>query len=551
MASQPSALVRSGQIELDEDLAAEQAQPPGPRLSFVRVLSAVAALGVLVAGGAWALSRHVASSGGTALVAASDRAWFAPYVDTTLPPYLQFQDPAVNPAAHVVLGFVVADKHNGCSPSWGGAYSLDGAAQTLALDRRIAEYRTEGGDPIVSFGGQANSELATTCSSATSLETAYRSVVDRYQLDTIDLDIEGSALYDVASIERRDQALVDLQQTTTSDQPPLKVWVTLPVAPDGLPSAADQLVARMLRDRVTLAGVNVMAMDYGTPQGDMLADAEDAVTATARQVATAYQQAGEPLTSSAVWRHLGVTAMIGVNDTPGETFTTQDATALTRFASEHGMGRMSIWSLNRDAACTTATFTGAAVHSNTCSGVRQTSVGEFSKTMAKLSPSSATANAAGVDTAGAADPIVAKDPANSPYPAWRAWPAYVQGYRVERNGNIYEAKWQNSATDPLAETGANPNPWQLLGPVLPSDHAPRITTLVSGSYPQWSPARHYQTGTIVTYHGLPYAAQWFTVGTSPAASSLGANASPWLPLFDVEGEPSAANSSTFALQGIG
>jgi chitinase len=296
----------------------------------------------------------------------------------------------------------------------------------------------------------------------------------------------------------------------------------------------------------------VMAMDYGTPQADMVKDAEDAVTATARQVAAAYQNAGEPLATSAVWSHLGVTVMIGVNDSPGEVFSTRDATALTSFASAHRIGRVSLWSLNRDAACTSATFTGAVVHSNTCSGVRQATTGEFSRLMARLSPSSAATDdiSSAAPAADSADPTGTKDPANSPYPAWRSWPVYDQGYRVEQDGNIYEAKWQNSGADPVAETGANPTPWQLLGPVLPSDHAPRITKLVSGHYAQWSPARHYQTGAIVDFQGLPYAAQWFTVGTSPAAASLGANACPWLPLFDVEGEPSATASGTFALEGL-
>ena len=45
----------------------------------------------------------------------------------------------------VVLGFVVADPDDACTPSWGGAYTLDEAATGLDLDRRIARYRERGG----------------------------------------------------------------------------------------------------------------------------------------------------------------------------------------------------------------------------------------------------------------------------------------------------------------------------------------------------------------------------------------------------------------------
>ena len=50
---------------------------------------------------------------------------------------------------------------------------------------------------------------------------------------------------------------------------------------------------------------------------------------------------------------MGATPMIGQNDTPDEVFTLADATALNQFALSHKLGRMSMWSANRDIVCGT------------------------------------------------------------------------------------------------------------------------------------------------------------------------------------------------------
>jgi chitinase len=125
--------------------------------------------------------------------------WYAPYVDTTLTPQFHFEDPGDNPSDQVVLGFVVASDKGTCEPSWGTHFSLDEAATKLDLDRRIARLRQRStggqtGDVIVSFGGAINNELALRCDSVDALVSAYSAVIERYQLTTIDFDIEGAAL---------------------------------------------------------------------------------------------------------------------------------------------------------------------------------------------------------------------------------------------------------------------------------------------------------------------------------------------------------------------
>ena len=99
-----------------------------------------------------------------------------------------------------------------CSPSWGGFYSLNQAANQLNLDRRVAQLQNEGASAVVSFGGQANNELAVSCTDPVKLAAAYESVIKRYSLTTIDLDIEGAAQGDQASLVRRAQAIATLQK---------------------------------------------------------------------------------------------------------------------------------------------------------------------------------------------------------------------------------------------------------------------------------------------------------------------------------------------------
>jgi chitinase len=77
---------------------------------------------------------------------------------------------------------------------------------------------------------------------------------------------------------------------------------------------------------------------------------------------------GKPLGAAALWNKIGLTPMIGTNDVQGQVFTLDDAAGLNSFAQERGVGRISIWSLNRDTGCESQLRNGV---SNSCSGVDQ------------------------------------------------------------------------------------------------------------------------------------------------------------------------------------
>ncbi|WP_406148821.1 cellulose binding domain-containing protein [Streptomyces sp. NBC_01012] len=274
-----------------------------------------------------------ADSSGTA-----DGAGFAPYVDTSLYPAYDLVDTA---AATGVKEFNLAfiTSGGGCAPLWGGVTGL-GDDQVAS---QIGALRAEGGDVRVSFGGAAGAELALNCSSAEELAEAYGEVVDTYELTKVDFDIEGGALPDTAANSRRSQAIAELQKS----HPDLDVSFTLPVMPEGLTQDGVNLIADAKENGVAIDAVNIMAMDYGASyDGDMGDYATQAATATQAQVKGVLG-----LSDAEAWKAVAVTPMIGVNDVATEIFTVDDATQLVEFASENGIGRLSMWSGTRDVQC--------------------------------------------------------------------------------------------------------------------------------------------------------------------------------------------------------
>lgn len=517
-------------------------EAPQPRLSPWRVLVALLVLVAVGGGGAFLVRDATSPEPARAGSSGRDGTWFAPYVDVTLPPTVAFQDRAANPSRNVVLGFVVAgrERDEACTPTWGTYASLDGAATTIDLDRRIAQLRGEGGAAVVSFGGQANTELAVACERPDALEAAYRTVIDRYGADTVDFDVEGDALDDGAANRRRAAAVKAIQDDVRAGRGRLAVWLTLPVTPEGLTSEALAVVEAMLEAEVDLAGVNVMAMDFGDPSAakDMRAAILSSVTATRGQLSALFGRAGARLGSDSLWRKVGVTVMIGQNDVPAERVSVDDARAVAEFAAERGLGRASIWSLNRDVACG-VTFAVVGTLSDRCSGVEQKPL-QFSKAFAGLrgDVSRSAAAVTKPDLLPEATTAAVDDPARSPYPIWQPEQAYREGHKVVWHQAVYVAKWYTQGQTPDAENvEPGQSAWRLIGPVLRTDRAPEIPKLPPGTHPRWSAAKVYRAGDRVLYEGLPYQAKWYTQGEVPGTIADGATVSPWKPLYRVPGAP--------------
>lgn len=297
---------------------------------------------------------------------------FAPYVDMTLSSDSLAQMMSQSGARHFTLGFIVSDPNPTphCKASWGGYYGLDDPA----MYKRIAKLKAAGGDAIVSFGGAAGSELANTCATPGTLAAEYQKVIDRYGIHDLDFDIEGADQGNLTSLNRRFQAIARLQAAGRRAGKPVHVSLTLPVMPTGLTHDGVRAVNLAIRAGVNVEVVNVMAMDYYDPSlnyaGHMGDLAIKAASATRGQLARLYPKKD----AGAVWRMVGITPMIGINDDNKEIFTTRNASQVTAFAKTKRIGRIAMWSANRDHQCAMP----SPWPENTCSGVSQTSWG-FSK----------------------------------------------------------------------------------------------------------------------------------------------------------------------------
>jgi hypothetical protein len=248
------------------------------------------------------------------------------------------------------LAFIVSDGK--CSPAWQGKTPLPLATESL-FSSHISRLRKSGGDVIVSFGGYVGQELAQACPDPKALAVAYQRVIDKYQIQSLDFDVEASAASDPASIERRSEALARLSRVNAG----LQISFTVPVTPEGMPRTALDLLKSAKRHNVPVAVVNLMTMDYGTPvpdgnMGPLAIVAVDRAIAQIRSVG---------LTSA-----VGITPMIGKNDTKGETFTVDDARATLSYAKSNSeVRRLSMWSAGRDNGGCQETV------SPTCSGIAQ------------------------------------------------------------------------------------------------------------------------------------------------------------------------------------
>jgi hypothetical protein len=268
------------------------------------------------------------------------------------------------------LGFITAGS-TGCAASWFNSFDPGAAWNKADFD----SLRALGGDVRPSFGGANGTELALACTNPTALQAQYQKVVDAYALDRIDFDIEGAAAVDRASIDRRSIAVAAVQAAQRAKGRDLKVTLTLPVLPNGLTTDGVYVLQSAKAHNLAVDTVNLMAMDYGdgaapSPAGKMGTYAIQAATSTRAQIASVWPN----LTTAQTWAMVGLTPMLGQNDTASEVFTVADAQQVLTFAQQNHLGELGFWDVTRDGnACNGGL--------NECTNIPQTPY-QFSKLFA-------------------------------------------------------------------------------------------------------------------------------------------------------------------------
>jgi hypothetical protein len=304
---------------------------------------------------------------------------FAPYVDMTAYPPFEFAKGAKSTGTrYFTMAFLVSLSNTKCQGAWAGTELPTDPTYGPYFRRQLTAIRKIGGDAILSFGGAAGLELARVCPDATSLEKAYETDIDYYGVTHVDFDIEGAAVDDAASVDRRSQALAALEAHYANLGKPVSISYTLPVEPNGMPGDVLNVVKSAVAANVKIDVVNEMTMDFGdyyapSPQGKMGTYAIRSIESAARQL----KKIGFPLGANP-YASLGVTPMIGVNDNKDEIFEPSDAQTLVAWAKKRGVGRLSFWAAQRDKQCAGGAKSFAL---DTCSSIVQTP-GQFSKIFA-------------------------------------------------------------------------------------------------------------------------------------------------------------------------
>jgi Carbohydrate binding domain len=311
----------------------------------LRVLVAACAATTVALGGVVASGRLVGHAQ-TSLVNNFGRHYYAPYVDLTATPTQSLVgDARAGGIKDYSLAFITNDGAvSSCLAAWGGVVPLSQLGTFLPnLDGDVRGLRGMGGDVIVSFGGEAGTELAQSCGSQAALQAQYQSIIDHYQASHIDFDIEGPAVEDPGSIDLRNRTIAALQRAN----PGLVVSYTLPVLPTGLVASGISLLQNAIADHVDVGVVDIMAMDYGSsfPPDRMGQNAIDAGNSLIGQLKSLYPGKSDAQVRAMV----GITPMSGANDVAPENFTLADARQLLGYAQSSGITELAMWSVNRDA----------------------------------------------------------------------------------------------------------------------------------------------------------------------------------------------------------
>jgi len=258
----------------------------------------------------------------------------APYVDACAYPMIQLQSMSkASGLTYFTLAFVVADQSG--QPAWGGTIPME--SQYL-LDQ-IRQIRAIGGDVSISFGGANGIELAQAITDVPTLVKAYKSVIDLYTLTRIDFDIEGGAVADAPSIDRRNAALTIIQ----SEYPHLQITYCLPVLPTGLTADGVALIENAKKHGVNVWSFNGMSMDFGDSAAPPSGKMGDYVIQSAKAIYAQAQAAGFDHPRA------GTIPMIGINDVESEVFGLDDAAKVRDFfVSTPWMNYVGFWSVNRD-----------------------------------------------------------------------------------------------------------------------------------------------------------------------------------------------------------
>jgi hypothetical protein len=271
---------------------------------------------------------------------------FAPYVDITMTTPSLVNAYNATGVKNYTLAFALGDS-TGCNPAWGGTIPINDSR----IINDVKALQAKGGQVVVATGGAVGPYLEHNCGTSAALLTAYKKVLDTVGTNYLDVDVEASI--DANKVNTALKQLQAERGTTIS--------YTMRIL--GQDYGMDPFSVQILQDAAA-KGLNVMVnpmlMDFG-----FSGNWGDAMVSAANATVTQMKQIWPSKSDAQIKRLLGLTPMIGKNDT-GQTTFQADARKLLTYAQTNHVGRIGFWSVGRDnGGCPNGTL------SPTCSGVAQ------------------------------------------------------------------------------------------------------------------------------------------------------------------------------------
>lgn len=337
------------------------------------------------------------------------------------------------------LAFIVAN--GGCTPAWETDAGLDNVSSDTQAGPIINAVRAAGGDVVVSFGGYNGTKLGQSCGSAQAVAAAEQTVIDKYSLKAIDLDLEEPEYENATAINNELAAAQILQKNNSG----LYVSITIPGTTSGTGYFGQQLLN------------NAKTLGY-TPDNYAIMPFDGGFSGASSQI-SALQSFNTILMNTFGWdsatayAHEGISSMNGRTDS-AEYFYQSDFQTVLSFAESNHLARFTFWSVNRDRQCNPPDNNGSL--SGICSSVPQ-SDWDFTKIIVKFAgatppatstPTTGVTPASTTTTGGACAGIA----------AWSSTTAYVGGSEVTYNGSLWKAQWWTEADVPGGAAGV----WTLV-----------------------------------------------------------------------------------------
>jgi chitinase len=341
------------------------------------------------------------------------------------------------------LAFV--NSNGGCTAAWDGTAAVSSDTTVAGI---INSVRGAGGDVSVSFGGYNGTKLGQVCGSAAATAAAEQTVISKYSLKAVDLDLEEPEYENTTAINNEVGAAKILQ----ASNPGLYISITTAGTAAGTGFFGQNVLTTAKSIGFTPNNFSIMPFDGG------FSGASSQVAALNAFHTLLVNTFG--WSSATAFAHEGFSGMNGRTDS-AEMFTQADFQTVLSYATSNGLGRYTYWSLNRDRQCNPPDNNGSL--SGTCSSTAQ-GAWDFTKFTAQFG--GATPPPGGGTTTAPPPPTTTTAPPGggtggcAAVAAWNSGTAYTGGMQVSFNGHLWTAKWWTEADTPGGAAGV----WTDNGP---------------------------------------------------------------------------------------